>query len=636
MLEEWFSLISKTRPFGTNSYFLSNPSAFFFRFADTGFKNKWTGFWSSGSKFVEFFDFRVGNEFLGEQNASLLYYDFLKAIHSHRLSGGELVNQKVWLPREKPFLVIELLSKKEIDSVFELAVNIRSISENVHERKYTVKKGKRLAVESPAGKLLVSVLKGKYSFEETGEYRHHFPSGEEQSYFVPGLFSLSGKRIVLQIAAGKHYSIKKNELLHKYKRVSKTASRIVSDSQQLNQALEFAVNAVELLRSKKCFLAGLPWFQQCWGRDLFWSLPAMTALGLFEDSRDSFKLFAAASVNGRIPNYLFGKERSLNSIDATPLFLIALEHYLRYSKDSALLKKLSGTLLKCIGFLESRQDESDGFILHDLSANETWMDSLNRRDKAVEVQALFISALKAFASIASFPGAGKKLRKKAVWAETEASKLTNSFEKKFYHGEFFADRICDGRVDKTRRVNSLVPLFLGISSKPGVLRAFESEEFMTPKGICSISRFDHRFSPDSYHEGKVWSLANAWLAGSEFLAGNWKKGWRLFEMLASDSTKDALGCIGECWQPLTLKQTGCPNQLWGNAMLLRLFFEFALGLKVNAFTKSISLKPVIGERALRVKLALRLGSKEGMLVFDSKKQKAAFSLPGYKVEVMQA
>jgi len=627
-------LISKTRPFGANSYFLSNPRSFFFRFADTGFKNKWTGFWSAGTKFVEFFDFRIGGEFLGEQNCDSLYYDFLKAIHSHALAGGQRVNQKVWLPRQEPFMVVELLSKKEIEAVFELAVNIRSASENVHGREYVVKKGRRLAIESSAGKLLVSVLKGKYSFEETCQYKRHFPSGEEQSYFLPGSLSLSGKRIVIQLSAGKSFPLRKNELLHKYKRVSKTASRIVTDSQELNRALEFAVNAIELLRFRKSFVAGLPWFQQYWGRDLFWSIPAMTELGLFEECRNSFKLFAAASVNGQIPNYLFGAERSLDSIDATPLFLIALEHYVRHSGDTALARELSGTVLKCVEFLESRQDENDGFVCHDSSASETWMDSLNRHEKAVEVQALLISALRAFASLVSFIDAGRKLREKAVWAETEALRLSKTFENRFFCDGFFADRICDGNPDKTRRVNALVPLFLGVSEKSEVLGAFESDEFLSAKGVCSISRLDSRFSPDSYHEGRVWSLGNAWLSGAEFLAGKPELGWRFFNLLASDSREDALGCIGECWNPVTLKQTGCPNQLWGNAMLVRLFLEFALGLRVNALAKSISLKPVLGSHVSRVKLGLRLGSREGILLFDSKKQKAVFSLPGYRVEVL--
>ena len=95
-------MISKTNPLDKYSYFLSNKDAFFYRYCDTGFKDKWTGFWSAGTKFLEFFDFQVNNEFLGEKNCISVYYDSLKAIHSHELSNGERVNKKIWMPREKP------------------------------------------------------------------------------------------------------------------------------------------------------------------------------------------------------------------------------------------------------------------------------------------------------------------------------------------------------------------------------------------------------------------------------------------------------------------------------------------------------------------------------------------------------
>lgn len=629
------SLICKTNSLNKYSFFLSNPSGFLFRFADTGFKNKWTGFWNAGTKFVEFFDFRLEEEFLGENNCFSLEYDFLKALHFHELRNGMQITQKLWMPRDKPFFVIELSSKKEIEAEFELAVNMRLVHENMHERKYCVKEGKHLVVESDLGKLIVSGLKGKAFFQHNPEYRTHFPGNEQQCYFVPGIFRLSGKRIALQVSAKKSFKLKKNELLHKYKRLKKISSSIKTDNKELNRQIQFAVSAIELLRGKHSFIAGLPWFQQYWARDVFWSMPAFTQLGLFEQCKHSLSFFAKHSLNGQIPNFVFGSEKTYNSIDSTPLFLIALDYFARFSNDQLFLKKMAKQAVQCIEFLESRRDENDGFLVHDKTSNETWMDSLNRPDKAIEVQALYISSLRAFSSLVSgLKGPRSKLKEKAVWAELEAMQLSKKFDKAFYQDGFFIDRICSNKKDKTRRINALVPLFLGLSDRKDVLKAFESEEFLTEKGITSLSRFDQNFSDESYHAGKIWSLGNAWLCGAEFAFGSIENSWRFFDLLCADFNEDALGCIGECWNPITLQQTGCLDQLWANAMIIRLFNEFALGLRVNANTKTISLKPKLGERASTIKMRIRLGSKEGLLKFNPKASSARFSLNGFRTELL--
>ncbi|MCX6802747.1 MAG: hypothetical protein NT067_06575 [Candidatus Diapherotrites archaeon] len=626
-------MIRKTASLGTISCFLSNPDAFFYRFGDTGFKNKWAGFWSHGVKFLEFFDFKAGEEFLGEQNCIEIQYDFLKATHLHRLKDGSLVSQKIWMPRSGGALVLELSSKKEITAGLELAVNMRQVHENFHGRRYSVRAGNRLVVESDLGKLFIMPLKGKASFNANPQYRSHCPGGEQQCYFVPGIFRLAGKKIVLSVSAENFFRPEKNELLHKSKNFSKLTSAIETENTDLNKALGNAASAIELLRGKDSYIAGLPWFQQYWARDVFWSLPAITMLGLHENAKQSLSIFAEHSMKGQVPNYIFGKEKTFNAIDSTPLFLIALEHYCRNSGDRAFAEKISEAALQSIAFLESRRDPADGFILHDNGCNETWMDTLNRPEKAVEVQALYIASLKAFSQFAShLKRPERKIKEQADWAGKEALEMQKKFDSEFFRHGFFIDRIKAEKKDSTRRASALVPLFLNVSSRKEILDAFRSEEFSNGRGVLSLSRFDQKFSPESYHEGKVWSLCNGLMGGAEFLLGNPENGWHYLELLLAELERDALGCIGECWNPATLQQTGCPNQLWGDAMALRLFNEFALGLKVDAFNKTISLSPKLCGRISFAEMRLSLGAKEGILKIRPKSSTAAFSLPGYKIE----
>ncbi|MFH1235079.1 MAG: amylo-alpha-1,6-glucosidase [Candidatus Diapherotrites archaeon] len=626
-------MIRKTASLGTISYFLSNPGAFFYRFGDTGFKNKWAGLWSHGIKFLEFFDFKAGEEFLGEQNCIEAQYDFLKATHLHRLKDGSLISQKTWLPRSGGALVLELSSKKEIAACLEIAVNMRSVHENLHSRQYKVKPGNRLAVESDLGKLFIAPLKGKSSFQSNPQYRVHAPGGEQQCYFVPGIFKLKGNKIAFSISTENFFRPEKNELLHKSKNFSKLASAIETDNEGLGCALNSAASAIELLHGNDSYIAGLPWFQQYWARDIFWSLPAITMLGQHENAKQSLSFFASHSAKGQVPNYIFGNEKTFNAIDSTPLFLIALEHYCRASGDRAFAERMAPQAVHCMEFLDSRRDPGDGFIVHDQGCNETWMDTLNRPKKAVEVQALYVASLKAFSQFASYlKRPERKIKEKADWAEKESADLEKKFDNEFFKGGFFIDRIAVEKKDSTRRVNALVPLFLGVSGRKEVLEAFRSEEFSNERGVLSLSRFDPKFSPDSYHEGKVWSLCNGLMGGAEFLLGDPENGWHYFDLLSADLERDALGCIGECWNPSTLQQTGCPNQLWGDAMALRLFNEFAMGLKVDAYDKTISLSPKLCGRVSFIEMRLSFGAKEGILKIRPKDNAASFSLPGYKIE----
>ena len=625
-------MIETKTELGAHSYFLSNKNAFIYRFADTGFKNKWTGFWSNGKKFVEFFAFKANNEFLSEQNCYDFEYDYVKGIHSHKLSDGTEIKQAVWIPKDKAFFVAELSGEKEISAELLLAVNIRKIDENLHWHEYKIMEGTALEISNEQGTLSISPLRGKFSFEKKPELKTHKPRGEEQNYFLPGVIRLKGKNIAVQFSAGKKQGLN-SELGRKTSVMEKLNERVWSDNPQLTQVSDFAANAIELLKFNESFAAGLPWFQQFWGRDVFWSLPALTELGFYREAADSLKLFASNARNGQIPNFLFGKQKTFNSIDSTPLFLIALEHYARWSNDQDTMKKLAPSALNAMRFLESRIDETDGFISHDQKEKETWMDTLKRNDKAIEVQALYLKALQAFPSLVlAMKKPEKRLRLEAGESEMRAIEFKDKLDDAFYSNGFFADRIENGKPVQSRTVNALAPLFLGVSERKAVLKPFNSKEFFTENGPCTLSRNDPAFSAEGYHSGKVWSLSNGWLAGAEFLLGSEEGAWNAFAGMSPDFQRDALGCIGECWNPDSLKQTGCTNQLWGNAMITRLIVEFALGVKVNAQEKKILVNPKMNSMASRIKLKIRCGSKDGVLEIRPENYSAFVSLDGWSVE----
>ncbi len=617
---------------GEKSYFLSNPDCFFHRYADTCFKNKWTGFWVGEQKLLEFVAFKVGEEFLSEKNIVSFNYDYSKAIHFHVI-GNRQIEQKVWIPKEKPVLLVELSSPREINAEMLLALNFRKRTENFHSRQYSVKMEKNaLRVDSNNQRLFLLPLNCEFSFSEAPRYETHYPAGEKQCYFCPGKIQLKGKTISLMLSPlDLNVDYKKPLLKEKESHMASFASFLKSNSKELEQFFNFSALSIELLRSSKSYYAGLPWFSQHWARDVFWSLPAITELGLFDFSKQSLLFFAGHSRDGRIPNFVNG-EKNFNSIDATPLFVLALCNFISYSADKKFLGKTLLRAMQSIAFLEENIADNS-LIVHDLNANETWMDSIKRNDSAIEVQALALKAFESFSEMLSMAGMGES---------RGLNKRINVFRQFFpsvfsFGNGLFADRIEGTKKDPTKRINVLVPMLLGQIKSSEQFTLFESAEFSAKKGITSISMNDSRFNANSYHEGSVWSLGNAWLSAAAFALGDKEKGFSLLKSHCSDFWENALGCIGETWNPLNGQLTGCGLQLWASAMTIRIIDELMLGIKANAFENHISLNPRIPREITSVKRKMRLGKKEFVLSIERRNGKinAKASNKKIKIDVLQ-
>ncbi len=607
------SQFNKTTHLYKYSYFLTNPKCFFHRYCDTGFKTKWTGFWKGNKKFIEFFAFKVGSEYLSESNCIKTLYNFVKAEHTHELNG-RLFKQSVFVPRNKAVLVLELTGEKNsaLKAELELAINMRFREENLHARQYSIKKKKNaFEITSELGKLIVKPLSGSMVFESKPSYKSHAPSNEPQCYFLPGRIYLKGDRIRLMLSADSVQKYNNREPGLKKNYYEKLCSIIECSDPFIESSFRNALLNLEMLYAGRGFYAGLPWFLQFWARDTFWSFKALLFAGMFERAKVALLEFVKRMKDGRIPNYIAYNETSYNSIDSNPLFISALKDYVLFSADYAFLKKALQKAKQCIEALLSLQD-SDGFIMHDLDANETWMDTLNRREKAIEVQALFITALRDFAELSSMlKKPNRKISELAEQCKLSKEELLRGFEKTFYDdsAKLLADRIFYGKKDLIKRPNALVALMLGISKRKELLKLYESPEFLSEKGLRSISKLEANYSPNAYHNGQVWSLCTAWLACSEFALGRPSKGLGILKLLCKDFERDALGCIGETWNAETATLAGCGLQLWGSAFVIKTIDEFMLGIHPNAFKKEVVVRPRLPNTIKRIKRVVRVGKK---------------------------
>lgn len=642
-------LVSFERVWGLGkfSYFLANSDCFFHRFADSGFKNKWTGLWKHERKFLEYFAMKIGGDWLSPEKCKSIRYNFASAVHTYSL-GSKEIRETVFIPENSDALVVELSSEGSMDAEIELAVNIRKRVENRTGREYSVEDhGKCITVSNELGRVSIHALKGEPRFEPFPSYREHSPSGEAQNYFYPGRVLLSGEDIAIAIlpsladekecgVRGWQNWLKEKEEIHE----SLIRGKINSDNRDLVRGFNSSILATELLRKRingiNCYYAGLPWFQQFWARDLFWVMPSMIMLGCFRDARDCLRYFATGGCNrkkvlgffaksdysGAIPNFISETEGNpSNAIDSTLLWIISLEHYALASGDIAFIKDMRPALVRLLGFLSDRDNDSDGFIEHDVETNETWMDTLNRKGRGIEIESLYFRALRSALKLLALIGDGESALAKGI--RDRLIKIGKGFDASFFKNGFYDDKI-PAASSGIRTANALAPLLCGFRKhERQVLDIIESDIFTTPVGVRSHALGEGFMN--GYHTGMVWSLTTAWASAAEFAAKRPEAGWKYLSMLIEGAERGALGSVGECWDSLTLQSKGCSLQLWGSAFILMIVDRFMLGIKPDAVKRCIYVNPSLPPETNYIEREIPLGNERARLMFERDGNKVSVS-----------
>jgi glycogen debranching enzyme len=246
-------------------------------------------------------------------------------------------------------------------------------------------------------------------------------------------------------------------------------------------------------------------------------------------------------------------------------------------------------LISSTRYLLSCDTDRNGYIEHDSQFPETWMDTLKRDSRAIDIQALFHSALVSSGELLKIAASEKAMLREI---ESRTGFLSKNLERDYFQNGFFADRFFWKKPVNIRTANSLVPLICGFREhSKEILEAIESEPFTTQIGVRTRAGGEEGFDPGGYHTGQAWSLTTAWACAAEFLSARPVQGWRYLRLLLNDLDRDALGCIGECWNSSNLSLSGCSLQLWGSGFIPRLVDEFMLGIVVNSINKTIAVSP---------------------------------------------
>ncbi|NMC63717.1 MAG: glycogen debranching protein [SAR324 cluster bacterium] len=356
----------------------------------------------------------------------------------------------------------------------------------------------------------------------------------------------------------------------------------------------------------KTIIAGYPWFAD-WGRDTFISVRGLCIENnRLDDAEGIFLSWMMTMQDGMIPNFFpdQGEEAVFNSVDASLWFVISAYEFLKkvkatgFSLKKDTQKKLELAILSIIeNYYKGTRfhihaDENDYLLFSGSYGTQlTWMDSAfdgyaftPRSGKAVEIQALWINALKIASELDD------------RWAKI-AKGATKSFEDRFWDPQqncLFdvidvngAKNIADPRL----RPNQIfavggLPFQVLKGEKAIAVVANVEKHLLTNIGLRSLAPFEQEYQPS--YKGDVYSRAAAYHQGTVWiwLIGAFIDAWVRIHGSSTQAIKDArklyfqplLRHIGEAAISHLPEiadgdaphcSRGCPCQAWSVAEILR-------------------------------------------------------------------
>jgi glycogen debranching enzyme len=298
--------------------------------------------------------------------------------------------------------------------------------------------------------------------------------------------------------------------------------------------------------------AGLPWFMAMFGRDsIFTSLQALPftselaattlrALGDWQGvGLDDFR----DEDPGRILHEMrYGEMTAFEerphspyygSADATPLYVVLLDEYERWTGDRALVRELEVEARAALDWIDGYADlQGTGYVWYRRRnedtglENQCWKDSwdsISFRDGRLPGFPRATCELQGYAYDAKLRAARLA---RAVWKDTEladrlekeAADLKRRFNRDFWveDGQYFALAL-DPEGNQVDALSSNIGhlLWSGIADKTkakALARHLLGPRLFSGWGVRTLAKGEGRYNPIGYHVGTVWPFDNSFIA----------------------------------------------------------------------------------------------------------------------------
>lgn len=372
--------------------------------------------------------------------------------------------------------------------------------------------------------------------------------------------------------------------------------------------------------------AGLPWFDEFWGRDEFITFPgAVLVSGEFDLAKQILSAFAefqdrnpASPTYGRIPNRAQPTDIIYNTTDGTPWFVREVWDYYRYTGDDDFLDEIYPSVKRAaIGAIQNWVD-GNGLLTHDDA--DTWMDARGpdgpwspRGNRAVDIQQLWLTQLEVTRKIADLEGDHLFSEK----MDALLVKAHHSYDSLFRDPQTsrLVDHLnSDGTPDLQIRPNAmLVPPLLDDQTFDWETFKATADQLVTDNGILSLAQSDANFHPyhqapglyvkdAAYHNGIIWMWnAGPWMSAALDFGQN-SMAHELFSNLTDQilhwGAVGTLAEVSDAWPQIKngkIQLSGTVSQAWSLGEYLRVLYQDVLGFKPNAGSSenqnSLTLKP---------------------------------------------
>ncbi|HTE69076.1 MAG TPA: amylo-alpha-1,6-glucosidase [Actinomycetes bacterium] len=475
------------------------------------------------------------------------------------------------------------------------------------------------------------------------------------------------------------FDVVMHDLRRSYESWERSCTRIWTDNELYNSLLSRGMRDLRALltptRHGNLVAAGIPWFVAPFGRDAL--LTCHQTLMLNPDlTRATLEVLAAFQADevdewrdaqpGKILHELRQGELAgagviphtpyYGSIDSTPLWLLLLGTYYRWTGDLEFCRKLLPNVERALAWIADYGDrDGDGFLEYQRSSprglvNQGWKDShdsIGHVDGKLAEGPIALAEVQGYVYMAKlrmaevFEALGNAPR--AATLRGEAASLRAAFNEHFWvESEQFFAMALDGDKRQVAAISSNPAhgLYCGIvdQEKAGPMaRRLLAPDMFSGWGVRTLSKSAAAYNPMSYHNGSIWPHDNAIIGAGLKRYGFAKATNRLatamFEMAVTvdDMRLPELFCGFTRRSPNrpVAYPVACSPQAWAAGAPF-LLLQAMLGISANAPANTINVnKPHLPGWLNTVELHdLRVGSSTVSVVFQRQGEMTGFSLLG--------
>jgi glycogen debranching enzyme len=475
----------------------------------------------------------------------------------------------------------------------------------------------------------------------------------------------------------KPFDVAMHELRRSYESWERASTRVWTDNQLYNSLLARGLRDLRALltptRYGNVVAAGIPWFVAPFGRDAL--LTCHQTLLLNPDlTRTTLEVLAAFQADevdpwrdaqpGKILHELRQGELAganliphtpyYGSIDSTPLWLLLLGTYYRWTGDLEFCRRLLPNVERALAWVRSYGDlDGDGLVEYQRSsprglANQGWKDS---HDSVVhvdgklaegpialaEVQAYVYLAKVRLAEVFEALGDGER----AATLRAEAASLKVAFNERFWveSEQYFAMALDgDKRPVATITSNPAHGLYCGVidpEKAAPLARRLLAPDMFSGWGVRTMSKSAVAYNPMSYHNGSIWphdnAIVGAGLKRYGFAKATNRLATAMFEMAVTldDLRLPELFCGFTRRSPNrpVAYPVACSPQAWAAGAPF-LLLQAMLGISADAPANTLNVnKPQLPGWLNSVELHdLRVGRSTISIVFQRHGETTGFSL----------